>query len=178
MTLDRQTQAQFTSLTDRLNNAQSKLNEREAERVSGAAAKSAARQSRSVAHERSREEEPPVAKEEARGEAVDYGTPASSVSPSPRDRRKSPEHREEEEGRAERPRGSDPPPEPADPPRAEAPGDRRRSRSRNRGRRGGSRHQGTYRGLYEPGKEFHQRVELPPVNLGWSGRRRKHHERR
>ena len=53
--MDRQTQAQFASLTDRLNNANKRLKDTEQERVSGAVAKSAARNSSRARKEKSKE---------------------------------------------------------------------------------------------------------------------------
>ena len=178
VTLDRQTQSHFTSLTDRLNNAQSRLKEVEGGRTLGVAAKSAARSVRSGHREHPKEEVPAEKKEDTREEGVDFGTPDSSVSPTPVRETKSPARRDTEGDRTERPRGSEPPPEPADPPRESAPDERRRSRSRNRGRRGGERHQSTYRGLYEPDRLFHHRAEIPQVTLGWTPRRRRGHDRR
>ena len=192
VTLDRQTQSQFTSLTDRLNNAQKKLNE-EQSGASGTYPKSAPqRRSQSLAPVAAKEEDRPdrdrreprearadreEREERQVGEEADFGSASESesVSAEKREAREEdrPPHRGEA-GEAERSaRGSERPPEPADPPRAPA-APRKRKRSRSRGRRGGSRHQATYRGLYEPGKEFHHRGGLEPRDLGGHGHRGYH----
>lgn len=167
VTLDRQVHSQVTSLTDRLNNTTFKL--KEAEAVNQASAKSAPRRSQSVREPPPKEEPEEERREAPPGEAVDYGSPASSVSPSPGDKKA-------EEPPRESKRGSERPPEPSYPPSAPAPEKRDRSRSRRRGRRGGEKHQEIHRGLYEPDRNFHQRLHLPPLDLG--GERDSHRRRK
>ena len=214
--LDRQTQSQFTSLTDRLNNAQRRLNEstggpsgaypksaprRRSQSAVEPAAKEELQEEREVSGRERREErreEPREDRREDRREErreerqedreegrdrredkreaaeADYGSESESDSEEeetapPAEGDKGREGHEAEEESREVRRGSERPPEPLEPPRAPPPPKkkkRRRSRSRHRGRRGGSRHQAQYRGLYNPGQEFHHRTALEPLDLG------------
>jgi hypothetical protein len=92
--------SQVTSLTDRLNNTTFKL--KEAEAVNQASAKSAPRRSQSVREPPPKEEPEEERREAPPGEAVDYGSPASSVSPSPGDKKAEEPPRESKRG-SERP---------------------------------------------------------------------------
>lgn len=174
ITLDRQTQAQFTSLTDRLNNATAKLNEASAQ------PKSAARHRERSAPKAAKEEETERPdRRTGETEGADFGSPSRSSSSEEKVEPAEEKGKAPEAERAASARGSERPPEPIDPPpppprAAEAP--RKRSRSRDRGRRGGARHQETFRGLYQPERQFHHRSHLEPVNLGYSGGRRRSKE--
>ena len=157
--LDKHTNSQVVSLSDRLANSQRRLSE--AGELSTAAPKSAGRrpgQESSRAPEREGEPRRDT-EEEVKCEEPDYGEESSEESSEEvaEERTERSPVAEEKPG-GERASGHDRPPEPPNPPgRRSAREDRRRSRSRDRGRRGGARHQANYRALQDP--NFVQRAQ-------------------
>ena len=154
--LDKQTNSQVTSLSDRLANSKRRLAEVEA--VANTATPKSAGKRPEPHRAAEREAEGGRERGPVKDEEPDFGEEESFE-----------EYSEEEEVEAEdtvaepvdkrpadRPAGHEPPPEPAHPPRRSPARreERARSRSRNRGRRGGTRHKQGYRALQDPHSVF------------------------
>eukprot|EP00435_Cladocopium_sp_Y103_P048995 s280_g14.t1 len=154
--LDKQTNSQVVSLSDRLANTQKHL--AEARRVVGSttAPKSAGPRPSEPRRAPERDITPPREEEKpdkAPAEEADYGSQEES-SEEEEEVKKEPDALEEEAPPRERPGGSAPPPEPLDPPRRKpAREERERSRSRHRGRRGGEKHKEARRALQDPNRD-------------------------
>ena len=163
--LDKQTNSQVTSLSDRLGKASRKLQEVTNSIDKSATPKRAASRPRETEVVKSEVRERTNPKGEASpdfGSAESYEESGEEEEPvHDSDRREVPEPPPREEGPKEPPpalSGNAPPPEPILPPRSEeARGHRDRSRSRNRGRRGGSRHPQQFRGLHDPQGPFREK---------------------
>ena len=179
--LDKQTNSQVTSLSDRLGNANKKLNEVTCSINRSATPKRAPSRPEEADKVKSENKEPAERHEE---EPPDFGSAESYEESSEEEiEPKETEVREEVERKEFQPAlsGDAAPPEPLLPPRSDkARGHRERSRSRNRGRRGGSKHPQRFRGLQDPAGPFAEprkrKRKKSGHGAGGSKRKARHHQ--
>ena len=174
--LDRQVHSERTSLSDRLANTKSRLEE-----VTNQVNRSAVPKSGGGRPPAPRSEPPPVKAESGAagadskpaGEEVDFGSESFEeeseeeveAEEDPSLARAAPEGASAS-APAREPRSPSRPPLPRQPPK-------KRKRSRSRGRRGGRKHSQQYRALQNPDLRFHRPQKIEPIELGGDNRRRR-----